>query len=478
MFLEINDISTGSVITEPLNMYTVASVYEKPVGSKYRIIYRLTNGIIKEEEFDTKSAADSRINDIKEIGGASTNVYTYKGSCLFANKPSSGQVAGDVWNIEDDFTLDGKNYPAGTNIAWDGTNWDPLAGSMVAGGLEFKGVCTMNGTGASNAILFDGKEPGIYFFCTAAAGANNFENVYVKGTSSDPGTMGMGQGMAIVVIVKSFNDAAIDEVFAYSYCSPTAGINTLVISMQRSIIEIKKKSATEISMPSVITRKLSKDNIDYTDMVQTIDAKKTFSTLPEVSSSSPSYSNIKQFVAKGYVDVSRNYSLTKEYDPAKAYKIGDYMFKSDSGSNPYLYIYKCKLNTPVPAGNYNSTYWDRMAYYEADTLNLIPPKPVWIETDITPDSGGDAPVEDATLLATLNSIKDDYVAGKYYPVNLKIANDDMGYDVIRVCFNASIYAKADGTSFYLVFHTNHNGNASVITFNYFNSGWTWQEIIS
>lgn len=61
------------------------------------------------------------------ISGAVSASLKYKGSCTFANLPSSGMQVGDVWNITDDFTLDGEPYTAGTNIAWNGTKWDPLA---------------------------------------------------------------------------------------------------------------------------------------------------------------------------------------------------------------------------------------------------------------------------------------------------------------------------------------------------------------
>ena len=60
----------------------------------------------------------------------------YKGSCLFANIPTTGMLDGDMWNIEDDFTTDsrfregaGKSVAAGSNIAWISSisKWDVLA---------------------------------------------------------------------------------------------------------------------------------------------------------------------------------------------------------------------------------------------------------------------------------------------------------------------------------------------------------------
>lgn len=57
---------------------------------------------------------------------STATVYKYKGSCTYANLPSSGQETGDVWNVTD---ANGA-VPAGTNYAWDGTGWDALGGSV------------------------------------------------------------------------------------------------------------------------------------------------------------------------------------------------------------------------------------------------------------------------------------------------------------------------------------------------------------
>ncbi len=52
-----------------------------------------------------------------------TGMYKYKGSvAAAANLPTSGQVTGDVYNIESSSIYGG----AGMNVAWNGTKWDPL----------------------------------------------------------------------------------------------------------------------------------------------------------------------------------------------------------------------------------------------------------------------------------------------------------------------------------------------------------------
>lgn len=64
------------------------------------------------------TSLESRLNNL--------NPYIFKGSCKYAELPSSGQTKGDVWNVTD---ANGY-YPAGTNYAWTGTEWDPLGGEV------------------------------------------------------------------------------------------------------------------------------------------------------------------------------------------------------------------------------------------------------------------------------------------------------------------------------------------------------------
>lgn len=65
---------------------------------------------------------------IDALQGKVSSIYTPKGSKAFAELPTEGVNVGDVYNITDAFTLDGKPYPAGTNVAWTGTAWDALGG--------------------------------------------------------------------------------------------------------------------------------------------------------------------------------------------------------------------------------------------------------------------------------------------------------------------------------------------------------------
>ena len=60
-------------------------------------------------------------------GGVWVWVYKYKWSVdYYADLPTSWMKVWDTYNVVNAFTKDGKDYPAWTNVAWTGTDWDPL----------------------------------------------------------------------------------------------------------------------------------------------------------------------------------------------------------------------------------------------------------------------------------------------------------------------------------------------------------------
>ena len=60
-------------------------------------------------------------------GGWWVWVYKYKWSVDYYNDlPSSWMKIWDTYNVVNAFTKDGKPYPAWTNVAWTGTDWDAL----------------------------------------------------------------------------------------------------------------------------------------------------------------------------------------------------------------------------------------------------------------------------------------------------------------------------------------------------------------
>ena len=54
-------------------------------------------------------------------------LYKYKGSVdYYEDLPTSWMKVWDTYNVVNAFTKDGEDYPAWTNVAWTGTDWDPL----------------------------------------------------------------------------------------------------------------------------------------------------------------------------------------------------------------------------------------------------------------------------------------------------------------------------------------------------------------
>jgi hypothetical protein len=88
------------------------------------------------------STSDSKVPTSKAvatyIATQVSSTYRYKGSCEWAQLPTSDQQVGDVWNVTD---AQG-GYPAGTNYAWDGSSWDALAGITDLSAYQTKALST------------------------------------------------------------------------------------------------------------------------------------------------------------------------------------------------------------------------------------------------------------------------------------------------------------------------------------------------
>lgn len=84
------------------------------------------DGSISWELPDTSTVEDLAAR-VAALESKVSTVYTYKGSVQnFSELPVEGNQIGDVWNIASASLSDGIN--AGDNVAWNGTEWDKLAG--------------------------------------------------------------------------------------------------------------------------------------------------------------------------------------------------------------------------------------------------------------------------------------------------------------------------------------------------------------
>lgn len=94
---------------------------------------RKVNGNFANVKQEVESHINNKNNPHKvtaeQLGLASA--YIYQGDVeTFQNLPTQGVQKGWVYNVKAEFTLDGAQYPAGTDVAWDGTKWNTLGGSL------------------------------------------------------------------------------------------------------------------------------------------------------------------------------------------------------------------------------------------------------------------------------------------------------------------------------------------------------------
>jgi hypothetical protein len=146
---------------------------------------------------NSKYWADQAAQSASEAEQYAQGGLIYRGSILFANIPTTNLKAGDMYNIEDDFTTDsrfqegaGFSVKAGTNIAWNGTKWDLLA---VGGGSEIQ-IVTMPTASASNAgdiVQYVGTTTasyttGYFYQCQESSGSYSWVQTDVQPSGGGP----------------------------------------------------------------------------------------------------------------------------------------------------------------------------------------------------------------------------------------------------------------------------------------------------
>ena len=94
-------------------------------GTSQAISGSLTTSTVTSGGSGLVVASDVKSYIASQINAAQVSALKYKGSCTYAELPKS-PAQGDVWNVTDAH----ESVPAGTNYAWDGKAWDPLAGSV------------------------------------------------------------------------------------------------------------------------------------------------------------------------------------------------------------------------------------------------------------------------------------------------------------------------------------------------------------
>jgi len=110
-------VSTLETITDTLNN-SINAINNK--------IDNLSSDDISNASEVEGSTVTDALNNLNDVVSGLTSVMTYKGSVdTYNDLPTEAEV-GDVYNVIAAY----GDYPAGTNWAWTGSEWDPLGGSI------------------------------------------------------------------------------------------------------------------------------------------------------------------------------------------------------------------------------------------------------------------------------------------------------------------------------------------------------------
>lgn len=107
------------------NTGTNISIAAAKSGTTINLTPSLTTSTVTSGGAGLVIASDVKSYVASQLAAAQVSALKYKGSCTYAELPEDA-AQGDVWNVTDAH----GNVPAGTNYAWDGEAWDPLAGAV------------------------------------------------------------------------------------------------------------------------------------------------------------------------------------------------------------------------------------------------------------------------------------------------------------------------------------------------------------
>ena len=107
------------------NTGTNISIAAAKSGTTINLTPSLTTSTVTSGGSGLVIASDVKSYITSQLNAAVSSALKYKGSCTYAELPKA-PAEGDVWNVTDKH----GNVPAGTNYAWNGEEWDPLAGTV------------------------------------------------------------------------------------------------------------------------------------------------------------------------------------------------------------------------------------------------------------------------------------------------------------------------------------------------------------
>ncbi len=145
----ISDTTISAVIPE---IVVDPAIADSPLPIANKAVYdertRVNNALAEKADkttLETDYATKEYV--IEAVKGVDlTKVLVYKTTvAAYADLPTADNKVGDVYNVLAAFDIGDDKYPAGTNVAWNGTSWDPLGGSVDLSVLQAKMV-TFSGT--------------------------------------------------------------------------------------------------------------------------------------------------------------------------------------------------------------------------------------------------------------------------------------------------------------------------------------------
>lgn len=109
-------------------------VFTRSNGSKITISIPVatidTDGLLSKEDKQIIDNLPEVYATKEELKNSISQVYRFRGTKQFYDDlPTENLVIGDAYNILNPFTIGDEYYSAGTNVAWDGSQWDPLGGT-------------------------------------------------------------------------------------------------------------------------------------------------------------------------------------------------------------------------------------------------------------------------------------------------------------------------------------------------------------
>lgn len=304
------------------------------------------------------------------------NIFTYKGSVAsFENLPQVKEV-GDVYNVESIFTIGDKEYPAGTNVAWNGNDWDPLAGSIDLSTYASKEeVAGVRATANANAESIQSLSTALGE--TNAAVANKVEKrdgydlissenlALIEATAGQVGTL-TGQTANLTTRVESLESFFSDDSIEGGGLS-LADVNAAIAALQSGKADksdVTALSGTVGEMQTALAEAiaLNADQTTYINNLQQAVTTLTNSYNEGITGLTATVNSHTESISKNTTDISNLTTLVNTIN-------SDYLKAADIEGKLDASVYETKIAELVKADSDNLQEAKNYADSAASTVN-------------------------------------------------------------------------------------------------------------